>query len=310
MIKNNVINGVQVSLQELIQLRLQLIKVKLASQKRVMTPLAGGYSSFFRGRGMDFMENRHYQPGDDIRAIDWRVTARTGKPHTKLFREERERPVLFWIDYRSHMFFGTQVRFKSVAVAYAAAWLAWVATTYGDRVGGIIFSEKQIKELRPASGQRGVLRFLKALVDNQPTQDNGLQKGQLNKALAKLQQIVQPGSLVCLLSDFWGLNKDDETHIKRLVRHNDLLAVFIYDPFEKALPLSSENYNVSNDQKTLTVNNTDIQLHQLYQERFEQHSIHLETLFKQQGAHWLALATNDKIPNFLQYHLNSLWKHA
>ena len=279
MVKNDVSNGVYVSWQELIQLRLQLVRTKLANQKRVMTPLAGGYSSFFRGRGMDFIESRHYQPGDDIRAIDWRVTARTGKTHTKLFREERERPVFFWVDYRPHTFFGTQVRFKSVTIAYTSAWLAWAATTHGDRIGGIIFSETQIKELRPVGGQRGVLRFIKALVDNQPTQEGDFRVGKF-------------------------------TYIKRVAQHNDILAIFVYDPLEKAFPSSFKKYDVSNGQQILTFDGTNSQINQLYQQRFEQHSAHLETFFKQQGSHWFTLATNDRIADTLQYHLSYLWKHV
>ncbi len=299
--------GVQVSWKELIQLRFQLVNIAFSSQKRVMTTLAGGYPSFFRGRGMDFMETRHYQPGDDIRAIDWRVTARTGKPHTKLFREERERPVFLWVDYRQQMFFGTQVRFKSVVAAYAAAWLAWVAKAHGDRIGGLIFSAEQHKELRPASGQRGVLRFIKALVDNQPIQGGDFQMGQINLALAQLRQVAYPGSLVCLLSDFRGLNQDGETHIKRLAQHNDVLVVFIYDQLEKALPSRPGHYDMTNGQQILTINSADIQLQQVYQKSFERHYAYLETFFKQRGARWLPLATNDNILQVLQ---NSLLKNV
>ncbi len=110
---------------------------------------SGAYLSAFKGRGMEFEEARPYQPGDDIRNLDWRVTARTGKPHTKLFREERERPILLWVDYRNTMFFATKGVYKSVIAARAAALLAWSAHHHGDRVGGIIFSEQIHHELKP-----------------------------------------------------------------------------------------------------------------------------------------------------------------
>ena len=119
----------------------------------------GGYVSPYRGRGMEFEEVRAYQPGDDIRNMDWRVTARTGRPHTKLFREERERPVLFLVDLGPSMAFGTRVAFKSVVAARAAALLAWAARDNGDRIGGIVFAGKRHRELRPAARERGMLPF-------------------------------------------------------------------------------------------------------------------------------------------------------
>ena len=128
--------------------------------------LSGNYLSAFKGRGMEFDEARPYQPGDDIRSIDWRVTARTGKTHTKLYREERERPVLLWVDYRRSMFFGTQNYFKSVLAAKTAALLAWSAAQHGDRLGGLIFSENIHQELRPQRGKAGTLHFIKKLCEH------------------------------------------------------------------------------------------------------------------------------------------------
>ncbi len=287
--------SIQVSLDELIALRFQLVGANLSSQKKVMTSMIGGYPSFFQGRGMDFLELRDYMPGDDIRAIDWRVTARTGKTHIKLFREERERPVFFLVDYGPQMFFGTQKRFKSVVAAYVAAWLAWLAQAYGDRIGGLIFSSQdKYKKLPPAYGQRGVSRLLNALVDVQPTEVGTVHNGQLTWALAQLQQMAQPGSLLCLLSDFRGIDADGEVYIKRLAQDNDVLAIFIYDPLEKELPALAGNYEMTNGQQILTLS-ANTQLRQRYQTYFQQHSTYLETLFK----HWLPLATNDDILNVL-----------
>jgi uncharacterized protein (DUF58 family) len=290
-------NGIQVSLEELIMIRFQVVGAKLSSHKKVKTTMVGSYPSFFHGRGMDFMELRHYQPGDDIRAIDWRVSARTRKTHIKLFREERERPVFLLVDYGPQMFFGTQVRFKSVAAAYAAAWLAWTAKAHGDRVGGLILpSVEKHEKLRPVNGQRGVSRLLNALVDRQPTQAGEIQMGQLSWALAQLQQAVQPGSLVCLISDFHGLDADGEIYIKRLAQHNDVLAVFIYDSLEKALPSQPGNYDMTNGQQMLSFTHSC----QVYQERFEQRYTYLDRFFKQQGARCLPLATHDEIPEVLR----------
>jgi hypothetical protein len=125
---------------------------------------SGAYLSKLKGRGMEFDEARLYQPGDDIRTIDWRVTARTGKTHTKVFREERERPVFISVDYRPTMAFATRGVFKSVQAAKLAALLAWAAQQHGDRIGGQIFTDFACQELKPQNGKHAVLRFLNALV--------------------------------------------------------------------------------------------------------------------------------------------------
>ncbi len=130
---------------------------------KTANPLAGLMTSRFRGRGIDFAEVRVYQPGDDIRTIDWRVTARTGVAHTKLFQEERERPVLLLVDQSSSMYFGSRVMFKSVLAARTAALLAWAVLERGDRIGGIVFSEHGHREIRPRRNKHAVLRLLNEL---------------------------------------------------------------------------------------------------------------------------------------------------
>ena len=129
--------GVRLTVDELLALRRDALGLDLTSRYRVSSTLAGGYRSKFRGRGMDFDEVRTYQPGDDIRNIDWRVTARTGKPHTKLFKEERERPVFLLIDQSKHLFFGSRNALKSVVAARAASLLVWASINAGSRIGGI-----------------------------------------------------------------------------------------------------------------------------------------------------------------------------
>ena len=160
---------------------------------------SGAYVSRFKGRGMEFDEARLYQPGDDIRSIDWRVTARTGKTHTKVFREERERPVFISVDNRPSMHFATRGVFKSVQAAKIAALLAWTAQQKGDRIGGQIFSNTHCQEIKPQNGKHGVLRFFNALTKQSST--TALEMS-LDHALARLVQHARPGSLVYVISDF------------------------------------------------------------------------------------------------------------
>src|SRR5690606_32335945 len=132
----------RVTLERLIALKPAGESLKLTTP-RVRALGAGGHLSAFKGRGVEFDESRPYQPGDDLRTMDWRVTARTGKAHTKVFREERNRPVIVWLDLRSSMLFGTRGVYKGVRAAEAAAIIAWSAVANGDRFGGLVFSESE-----------------------------------------------------------------------------------------------------------------------------------------------------------------------
>ncbi len=200
--------------------------------------LAGAHLSRFRGRGMDFAESREYTPGDDVRHIDWRVTARTGKPHTKLYVEERERPVFLMLDLSPGMFFGTRGSFKSVTAARAAAYTAWSVVAGGDRVGGVVAAHGEIRDIRPAAGRRGVLRFLSVVASaTEPREsDNGFHGSLLNQALDHLGSVVHPGSLVILFSDFHHCGNDTRRSLTRLLKHNDLVACEVLDPLECEVP--------------------------------------------------------------------------
>jgi len=206
--------------------------------KKVRSKMSGGYSSAFKGRGMEFDESRPYQPGDEVRNIDWRIFARSGKAHSKLFREERERPVLFCVDDRAAMNFGTKGMFKRVMAARAASLLAWSANAHGDRVGGVIFSESSHQEQRPGRGKRAVLQWIHRLVHHHSgaMQATQLPATAFREALSKLRRVAKPGSLIFLISDFRELDEQARSHLQYLSRHHDLVALFIYDPFEKSLP--------------------------------------------------------------------------
>ncbi|MFI3155280.1 MAG: DUF58 domain-containing protein [Methylococcaceae bacterium] len=204
---------------------------------------SGGYVSRFKGRGMEFEEARIYQPGDDIRSIDWRVTARTGKTHTKVFREERERPVFISLDNRPAMHFATRGVFKSVLAAKLAGLLAWAAQHHGDRIGGQIFTNTVCRELKPQNGKHAVLRLLNAIVCKddltRPVSESATQAAStitLEQVLSRLMQHARPGSLVYIISDFRGINDQVESYLAKLSRHCEVVLIFVYDPLESHLP--------------------------------------------------------------------------
>ncbi|MEP9355351.1 DUF58 domain-containing protein [Xanthobacter sp. KR7-65] len=208
-----------------------------ASANRVSTQLYGGHRSAFRGRGMEFDEVRAYHPGDDVRTIDWRVTARTGRTHTKLFQEERERPVLLLVDARAAMRFGTRESFKSVLAAKAAAVLSWVGIAGGDRVGGVVLSPSGLAAFRPERSRRRILAFIGAIADATAERTGPpAAEPSLADALARLRTLMRPGTLVFLISDFGDLDAHAAREAGRLAMDGPVTCVFTFDRLEAQMP--------------------------------------------------------------------------
>lgn len=261
----------------------------------VKAQMAGGHLSAFRGRGMEFHESRPYQPGDDIRAIDWRVTARSGRTHTKVHREERERPVLLWLDLTRSMFFGTRGCFKSVLAAKLAALLAWSSVQHGDRVGYLVFSEHQHSEVRPARGKGTVLNFIQQLVAH-PAWDRSRQGAETDmsalRALMRLRQVTRPGSLVILFSDFRYVDADCRKQLLELSRHNDVVIIHTYDPFERELPPAGF-YRLTDGLEEVDIDSSDRLMRQQYRDRYDDQQQKLERLCRELGLYLIDIATSD-----------------
>ena len=261
----------------------------------VKAQMAGGHLSAFRGRGMEYHESRPYQPGDDIRAIDWRVTARSGLTHTKVYREERERPVLLWLDLSRSMFFGTQNCFKSVLASKLAALLAWSSVQHGDRLGYLVFSEQQHSEFRPARGKRTVLHFIQQLVAHPAWEFNDTIAAEPNsgrRALMRLRQVTRPGSLVILFSDFRFVDDDCRGQLVELARHNDVVMIHTYDPFERSLPTGGF-YRVTDGIDNIDIDTSSSHLLDRYRERYDEHQQALERLCQELGLFLIDIATTD-----------------
>ena len=220
--------GAYAELTDLIALRFPARQLQLSRRNRALSALTGPNKSNFRGRGIDFEEVRSYQPGDDISTIDWRVTARTGAAHTKLFREERERPVLVVVDQRNNMFFGSSHCFKSVLAAQLASLVAWSALDGGDRVGGLVFNGREHREIRPRRSRRTVLALLSHIADyNRALPLAGEpEKTDFAAMLANLRRIARPGSSLFLVSDFRGAADDHaREQLFQLAQHTEITAI-------------------------------------------------------------------------------------
>lgn len=230
------LHGITQSLPDLLRARPGRGQTGFAPGGRVATHQWGANRSIYRGRGMEFAEARAYQPGDDVRAIDWRVTARTGQAHTKLFQEERERPVHILLDLRAMMQFGTRVRFKSHLAAEAAAMLAWVGHDGGDRVGGLILTRNGLKDFRAARTRRSVLAFLEEMAEQTRPDIAAGSEVTLANGLRRLRNVCRPGTLAFVISDFNDLDDLAAQELKRLSHHAHVTIIQITDPLDAALP--------------------------------------------------------------------------
>ena len=292
------------SVQSVAEILRKVQRIQIVANRSVNDLLAGQYRSVFRGRGMEFDESRPYQPGDDPRNIDWRVTARSSEAYTKLFREERERPVLIMTDLRSNMHFATQGCFKSVNGARAAALLAWAAHHRGDRLGGLVFGGTRHRELRPRLGRQAALRYVHELVthpDWTKDIDHGVldEEPPLTQAMGMLRCVAHPGSLVIIVSDFIGLSRTAQSYLTGIARHNEVLAVFLSDPLERQLPPPGRYRLVSHDEE-MAIDTYAKGARSEYRNAFEERLHEFDVFCHRYGIHLLPLSTEDDPVQTLQ----------
>lgn len=279
-------NGVSLSLRELLNYQAQAIHW-LPPEKSLWSKLNGQYRSNQQGRGMDFSEVREYQAGDDIRSIDWRVTARTGKPHTKLFTEEREYPVMLYLDYAPSMHFGSTLMLKSVQMAHFASLISWLAVKQQNRIGSVFDSGSQLHEIRPTSRHRGALRVFDQLVSfhNQTLSASQSDSTNFSRGLATLDRLCPKGSDIIICSDFTRLSHDqDRMRLAQLKRHNRVTFVHFYDPLEQGKTPFRGVEKVTNGRKTQWLNFASNQVRSKLEQTFDMGQRNLEAL-----AHSLAI---------------------
>ncbi|MEM6639593.1 MAG: DUF58 domain-containing protein [Pseudomonadota bacterium] len=282
----------RVEVEDLLALRDGARALSLKSVAR-RTVQSGARRSAFRARGMDYDESRRYQVGDDMRNLDWRVMARTGEPYTKLFREERERPVLFCVDLGPSMFFATRGVFKSVMASRCAALLAWTALAHGDRVGGIVFGSSDHSERRPARGKTGVLRLLCEIAMPAHWEvDRERRDGAFERAVERLVHVARPGSLVVILSDFVGMSDASSALLARVAAHSDLLNVLISDPVERAMP-EPGRYPIADGGSRYILDSRSRDNRRAHRERFEDRRERVDELSAKSRARSVYVSTDD-----------------
>lgn len=298
-------SGAVITLQQLLVQRYAAKTLEYLSHSRSIAGISGLHLSKMRGRGIDFEEFRPYQPGDDIRLIDWRVTARTSKPVTKVFREERERPVIIAVDQTHNMYFGSQVAFKSVIAAQAAAVFCWLAIDNGDRVGGLVFSDSDSSLVRPKRSRRSALHLLNQIFmynqqlqttktpEQAPPSDPSFRPG-LAHSLGQIRRITKPGSTLYVISDFSTLDEKALQYLTQLSRHNNVICCFIYDALEESLPVPGF-YSITDGAKKGALNTHNPKARSNYREQFRQRVKNLETELDKLQIRLIKMRTNQLV---------------
>ena len=291
------LQGAYCDLHELTNARFAAAEWLLRQRRRSGAQLLGNARSALRGRGLEFEEVRAYQAGDDVRTIDWRVTARHGHPFTKLFREERERPVLIVVDQRQPMFFGSRHCFKAKSAAWLGALLAWSALARGDRVGGLVIGNSEHRELRPRRTRKAALHWLQLLHEfnhrlQRDTQLPGAEQSLL-AALIDLRRIARPGSSIYLISDFIGAEHPQvREQLFALARHCEVNALFVFDPLEAELSPPAL-YTVTDGAQRFVLDSSGSAPREQHRQRFVARHQHLQQMFAALGVGLLDINTSE-----------------
>ena len=262
---------VHITLQQLVRLQYEAHGFSLSARQPVSSLLSGRHASRLRGRGLTFEELRGYRPGDDIRSMDWKATARLRKPQVRIYSEERERPVLLVVDQRTTMFFGSRRTTKATAATELAALAAWRALESGDRVGALIFGDREVVEIRPHRSRKNVLRVCHELTRlNRQLTAAGVvaDSTTLNQAFLRAVNLAKHDHLVVMITDFAGANDETRKHATYLAAHNDVLAIMIYDPL--GIQISARGRMFATDGNEHVAVPTDSAFQQRYRQAFEQ----------------------------------------
>jgi len=285
---------VYTSLETLIRLQFKARGFSFLPRQPIHSILAGRHASRLRGRGLNFEEIRRYLPGDDIRNMDWHVTARLQKPHVRVYTEERNRSCLLVVDQRQGMFFGTRHRMKSVAAAETAALAAWRVFLSGDCVGAIVFNDTDITEIAPRRSQQCVMRILKAIVEknqmlhaDSPPPSN---PEMLNTALEHTVRLAKHDHLVCIIAGGGGADNTTVRLSSQIAAHNDMLVAFVYDPMEVELPPTGKLV-VTNGELQLEFDGNDSNLRTGFSSEFHKRLEWMRRITRQRETPLLPIST-------------------
>ncbi|SNR64795.1 Protein of unknown function DUF58 [Lutibacter agarilyticus] len=267
----------------------------LAKKQKVRSILGGKHASKLRGRGLDFEEVRNYVAGDDIRNIDWKVTARTQKTHTKVFSEEKEKPALIVVDQSKSMFFGSQKKMKSVVAAELAALAAFRILKEGDRVGGVVFADDGIDIVFPKRDRKNIVRFLEKIVTRNRELATSIPldfQASLKEVFAKIRNIVTHDFLVIIIGDFHRYSPEVVKSIIQISQHNDVILSKVYDLMERTIP--STSLIAGDGEKQLVIDGRNKQITANFEKGFDQDFAEFSAQMKK---HRIPIILTDTVTN-------------
>lgn len=272
-------------------------KIEIKTKELSKHLFAGEYGSTFKGRGMSFSEVRDYQYGDDVRNIDWNVTARSGTPHVKVFEEERELTVMFLIDVSRSSFFGTVNQFKSEINTEICATLGFSALNNNDKVGAILYTDRVEKYIPPKKGRQHLLRIVREILYHKP-QGAGTD---ISLALKYLNNVGKKKSICFVLSDF--IDDGYEDALRIAARRHDIIGIKVYDDLEKDLPnVGLIKVQDAETEDKSVVDTSSKKVRQSYRDYFDQHYSHYQKAFGKAGASVLHINTReDYVKHLLKF---------
>lgn len=269
-------------------------KIEIKTRRLTRNLFTGGYHSAFKGRGMSFSEVRQYQFGDDVRDIDWNVTARTGEPHIKVYEEERELTVMLLVDVSGSAFFGLSGQWKQELLTEICALIAFSADSNNDKVGLLLFSDQPELYIPPKKGRQNTLRILRELLNVQP----GERGTNLAAAIQFTRNVLKKKSVCFVLSDFW--SQDYELALRTLARRHDCVGIHSWDQREREIPDVGllRTRDAETGQQTW-LDTSDPQLRRAYTKRFDEKQTDAATAFRRAGADFLSLQTSESYASAL-----------
>lgn len=297
-------NGVIVSADELYHLHSDALRLICTPDAMVSSLFPGAYKAFFHGRGLEFDEVRNYQWGDDYRMIDWRVTARTGQMHTKLFYEERERTLYLLVDGSDSMHFGTRNQFKWVLAARIAAIFGWLAYESSDRVAALVTGDSQQCRFQPPGfGESSLVKVFHLLAEkthqlnyqnNQPGSNS-----RLLDSFKYLRRVAKKNSLILILSDFRDMDKEAQQQLSYLSHYHEVAAIKLFDPLEMKLP-DSGHFPITDGHQKMLLDTGRHEVSETYQQRFNDHHQMLIKLFRKHGIRLHSMGTQEELLDSLR----------
>ena len=286
-------------LDELLELRHQAHTLGIASHHLVNTTFSGLYASVFRGQGLNFEEVREYREGDDIRNMDWKVTARTNEPHLKVYREERERSVVLCVDHGPNMFFGTRGTFKSVQAARAAALLGWAANSVNDRVGGMLFgdADTDLVHFQPTKDRRAIWQLLREMASPARRAQRGTDC--IDRVLKRAGRGSGTGSLIIVIGDFNRNFADLDKTLGQVCQKHSVVLVPVDDPADKEIPALGRALFRDGEGNLVEIDTDDREGRLAYSQRWEERRASLVMLASRLGVAVIPVQTDEDVHSSL-----------